>query len=77
MLYVREGEGPDDQDLILYGVYRCPECARMVTIPEYFLGMMIPYCSACQEQGKTVRFDLVRTYWDVEHGDNVAEEWEE
>lgn len=77
MLYVREGEGPDDRDLILFGVYRCPECDRMVTIPEYFLGMTIPYCSACQEQGKTVQFDLVRTYWDVEHDDDDSEEWEE
>jgi len=66
MIYVREGAGPDDRDLILYGLYKCPECERTVTIPEYFLGMMMPHCSACRERGKLVQFKLVRTYWDVE-----------
>ena len=76
MIYVREGEHPDDRDLILYGVYRCPECERMVTVPEYFLGMIMPHCSACRERGKLVQFKLVRTYWDVED-DVDGEEWEE
>lgn len=66
MIYVKEGVGPDDRDLIMIGVYECPGCERTVTIPEYFLGIMIPYCSACHERGELVQFKLVRTYWDVD-----------
>ena len=78
MIYVKEGAGPDDQDLILFGVYECPECERTVTVPEYFLGLTIPYCSECQAKGKQVQFKLIRTYWDVEPNwdEEDDEEWE-
>ncbi|MBN2910791.1 hypothetical protein JQC72_14925 [Polycladomyces sp. WAk] len=61
---ILEGVGPDDMDLILYGVYQCPECKEVVTIPEYRV-MNWPCCPKCQEQGKTIRFELLWTYWDI------------
>jgi len=61
---ILEGVGPDDMDLVLYGVYSCSGCGWTVTIPEYRV-MNWPCCSKCQKQGKTVRFELLRTYWDV------------
>lgn len=72
-----EEAGIDGEDLVLYGRYQCPECSRVVTVPERHLGMTFPACVECRDmKGKVVIFDLIDTFYKSEEAkDDENQDW--
>jgi hypothetical protein len=63
MKYIREGEGPNDEDMILYGRYECPKCGHAGEMPEYLIGLQSPACAQCWMDGTVVMMKLKATAW--------------